>query len=211
MNRKSLLRPVAVWHGTVVVLVSSLALSSAAMGQRDPGIKKDPGPPVRSPVTLQRVGDFVSGESLNARCIDLAAVEHNASRRPGSEPRFSAAEVIDARFRLRVTQQGLSDSVARFRFYTPNGHLYEQIDVPFAKNPGERAERRLPGYPHPVAVARAEEQRINDDSFFDVPVALPVGGTLISTNSLYGLWMVEAYLGGGDSPCAKAVEFYILE
>jgi hypothetical protein len=41
-------------------------------------------------------------------------------------------------------------------------------------------------------------------------VTLPVAGTTIVTNSLYGDWKVEAFLDGErDTPCSKPLSFTI--
>jgi hypothetical protein len=58
------------------------------------------------------------------------------------------------------------------------------------------------GYPRPLKVQNARGQAHGPDKLL-VVAALPVGGTSITTASLYGEWQVEAYLDGAEQPCGS--------
>jgi hypothetical protein len=46
---------------------------------------------------------------------------------------------------------------------------------------------------------------------YEVSAKLPVAGTMIMTNSLYGRWTVEPYLDGGVRPCGQAQSFLLTQ
>jgi hypothetical protein len=78
-----------------------------------------------------------------------------------------------------------------FRVYTPNGHLYQDLSARFAvEEAAEGAKSRKPQRPR-------------------VGARLPVGGTSITTNSLYGKWRVVPSLDDETRPCASATAFKI--
>ena len=64
------------------------------------------------------------------------------------------------------------------------------------------------GFPRPLPVAVLENHRATMDT---VTVRWPVAGTPIVHSSLYGAWMVEAFLDGEVSPCGPATTFRIVE
>jgi hypothetical protein len=78
------------------------------------------------------------------------------------------------------------------KFFTPEGHLYQELLVPVATekdrtSPDDARRRRR----------------------YTVSGVLPLGGTAIVTSSLYGTWSVEAYIDDADTPCARPERFAI--
>ncbi len=78
------------------------------------------------------------------------------------------------------------------RFITPNGSLYEERVVPFADARNGEKERRVAGYPFPVAVKPIESNGAGAQQQSHVTLTLPVGGTMIVGSGLYGTWTVLA-------------------
>lgn len=129
---------------------------------------------------------------------------HGRTRRPS----FSATEIVDIDFRVRFAPRDAGDHLLSVRVFTPRKHLYQQIDVPFSTQvpAGTKSARKIEGYPRPVVVQRAEEVEESGSNTKrggrrQVTARLPVAGTLIMQNSLYGDWSAEAFLGS-DEPCA---------
>lgn len=97
---------------------------------------------------------------------------------------FSASKVLDLKFWVvlpsRRTTPGRRVEV---KLFTPKGHLYQTLAAPV-----DAGRPRL---------------------FQTVTMRLPVAGTTIVNNSLYGRWTAAAYLEGGASPCTKTRKFQI--
>jgi hypothetical protein len=101
-------------------------------------------------------------------------------------PKFPAAVVEDLRLELKLsssTYDGLAagEHVAELRVFTPRGRLYQSLEVRFTK---------VGAQPTLAAV-------------------LPVAGTSIVQNSVYGDWRVEARLDGAAAVCGSAAAFTI--
>ena len=87
------------------------------------------------------------------------------------------------------------------KLHTPRGYLYQVLTVPFAGGKSGGVERRrVPGNPR-LLVER--ELRIAGPGTYRVSARLPVAGTWITTNSLYGEWRVEAHIDGAASPSGR--------
>ena len=107
-----------------------------------------------------------------------------------AHPVFSATRILDIEFRtfLRKKLEGLH--TLELKLYTPRANLYQVLTVLFT------APQTTP-----VLLEGANRHRIN--------ATLPVAGTSIMTNSLYGEWRVEPFLDGRAEPCGPATAFVI--
>lgn len=87
------------------------------------------------------------------------------------------------------------------KLFTPNGHLYQQIELPVAAEGSRETERALPGYPFPVKVATVRTRRAASGQALRTVAAppVPVAGTTIVSSALYGTWRVEV----GRDPTSK--------
>jgi hypothetical protein len=102
---------------------------------------------------------------------------------------FSARQILDLEFLVALPSTGLSaGKQIELRLFTPRGHLYQTLSMPSADP--EPSSRRRPRYR-------------------TVTATLPVAGTTIVNNSLYGAWRAEAYVEGESSPCARPRVFEI--
>jgi hypothetical protein len=119
-------------------------------------------------------------------------------------PTFSAAAVADVELGIIAGPGAREVEVFHLRVFTPAGHLYQAMDIPVsvASKPGETA-RTLAGYPFPVPVA--ERKAAVDEAKGDhaMSARLPLGGSLVSSASLYGRWQAEVWPDGEDRPCAS--------
>jgi hypothetical protein len=105
--------------------------------------------------------------------------------------RFSAAKTDDLEFLATVLPHVRGSHQLDLRIFTPRGHLYQTLAVPFAAPSGPVRGRRMP--PKPLVVS----------------ARLPVSGTLIMTSSLYGRWRVVPHLDGASEPCGRELRFEI--
>lgn len=123
-----------------------------------------------------------------------APVVSGESPSPSSNPlEFSAAEVLDLEFRIVIpADASRAGRPLELKLFTPKGHLYQTLAIPAgASAPGRlTAPKRRAG--HQTLTAR-----------------LPVAGTTIVNNSLYGTWKAEAYFEGERTACAKPRTFVI--
>ena len=101
--------------------------------------------------------------------------------------------MLDLEFQIVVpANTSLAGRPLELKLFTPKGHLYQTLAVPAASTASGTAgtPKRRPRYQ--TLTAR-----------------LPVAGTTIVNNSLYGTWKAEAYLEGERTACAKARSFII--
>ena len=115
------------------------------------------------------------------------AVAVTSPEAPGQKrPLFSSTRIMDLEFRVAVKRRVEGFHSVRFKLYTPNGHLYQELSVPFNAG-GKKGDA-------PQVAAR-----------------LPVAGTSITTSSLFGRWRVEPHLDGDLTPCGAATRFWSTE
>src|SRR5262245_26769223 len=105
--------------------------------------------------------------------------------KPKVRDRFSASKTLDLSFRMRLRNLDDDRHLVSFRVYTPKGHLYQELQVVHAAEPNVR--------------------------FSNVTARIPVGGTAISTSSLYGRWKVVPHFDGGAKACAAGAAFTIVQ
>jgi hypothetical protein len=122
-------------------------------------------------------------------------------RRPAT---FQATKILDVEMTAVFARALAGEHVLELKTYTPRGHLYQVLTVPFtgasakARRP---AFRRVRGYPRPLP----ERVLRRGPAGFLVSAQMPVGGTWIVTNSLYGRWRVDAYLDDDPRPIGRAL------
>jgi hypothetical protein len=105
---------------------------------------------------------------------------------------FSARKILDLRFQSAARRGVEGRHNLHFKVFTPRGHLYQDISVPFNVEPSAGTTRTS------GATRR-----------FPISARLPVAGTPIANSSLYGNWRVVPYLDDSMRPCAAATTFRI--
>lgn len=116
-----------------------------------------------------------------------------AQRRSKKAPTFSAAAILDLKLEATLSPAVKGQHQVEFKVYTPKGHLYQSLTAMTASS---------------AAAAQGGRQRGGKKTA--AAVMLPVAGTTIVTNSLYGQWKVEAFLDGErEAACAKPLSFVI--
>ncbi|MEM7350943.1 MAG: S8 family serine peptidase [Acidobacteriota bacterium] len=128
----------------------------------------------------------------------------------GGEPTastFTATNILDLDFQIHFTQALEGDHLLRLRLSTPKGHLFQEVTLPIATDPGRRgASRRVPGFPRPLPIRTTESLGgIDTEQLITVP--WPVAGTPIVSSSLYGEWTVAAFLDDSNLPCSSPTTF----
>ncbi len=146
-------------------------------------------------------------------CVGIAFGSEQKNR-GNFEATFSANEILDVDisvlFTLGILNQFKGSHVLEVKVFTPRGYLYQSLSIPFSsdeKNKGKSEVVR--NYPHAIPVQVLEPVTWNNGKNYRARVRLPVGGTAISTNSLYGAWTAQAFVDGESLPCSKAVSFTI--
>jgi hypothetical protein len=127
---------------------------------------------------------------------------------------FSATGVLDIDLGILLTPgtvNRFSDvGVFEFRIFGPTGALYESKKVPFTSDPSKRGKPvNVEGYPHPMPLQELKSVSFDRQKHFEAWVRMPVAGTPIINNSLYGTWTVAAYINGDNLPCAADTTFEI--
>jgi hypothetical protein len=122
---------------------------------------------------------FEAEDSPRDPCSPL---EVYSSQEKGKGAVFSATEILDLRFRAQLRKELEGPHTLQFKVYTPRGYLYQTLVVPLSVEPG--------------AKPRSQPR--------EVSTTLPVAGTAIVANSLYGRWTVAPYLDGKSCGRPKA-------
>jgi hypothetical protein len=144
-----------------------------------------------------------------------AVVAGSPERNRGSfQESFKATEVIDIDLSVLFTPGTINrfagDHEVQVRIFTPNGHFYQAIDVPFtADSTPKGRQRKLEGYPLPVDVQSLTEVERKGSKHYAVSARLPVAGTLITSNSIYGQWSAVAFVDGESLGCSSPASFTI--
>jgi hypothetical protein len=125
---------------------------------------------------------------------------------------FSATKIIDLDFSmLFAPESGLKfkgTHVLELRVFTPNGHLYESTAFPFSAEAAKKGgKEKIDRYPLPLPVEVLSETTYAKGKYLLVKSRVPVAGTPIVNNSLYGEWRAEAYLDDELLPCSIPATF----
>src|SRR5262249_41046991 len=125
----------------------------------------------------------VSGASTGScRTVSVTSETQQTSR-----AFFSASQTPEIRITTTFPNSLTGSRRLLLRVLTPQGHLYQPFSIPF--------DATLP--------------RHKRGALRSVSARLPVAGTAITTNGLYGRWMVVPYLDGETDPCTGARHFII--
>ncbi|HEX9188787.1 MAG TPA: hypothetical protein VGB87_17025 [Vicinamibacteria bacterium] len=139
--------------------------------------------------TAPRVPRLAAAPPPPRACV---AVRVASPQAPGARrASFSASKVVDLRIETFFARRLRGPRRLELRVFTPKGFLYQRLSVPFDATPppDERGSPRL--------------------SMRSVGVRLPVAGTAITTNSLYGTWRVVPFLDDEAEPCGRERAFGI--
>lgn len=148
-------------------------------------------------------------------CVALA-VGSQEKGKGALDTEFSATQILDVDFSILFTPGSTKrfggTHVAEVRVFSPSGNLYQSIAIPFSSDSaliGSKAP--LQGYPDPVVIRQVSQREVKGAKHPEVQARMPVAGTLIVTNSLYGTWTAEAFVDGDPLPCSKKASFRITE
>ncbi len=143
-------------------------------------------------------------------CTDILAksAEENGGAWATS---FHASVTTDLTLAVIFPKNFQGEHEVEVRLYTPGGDLYQSIRMPIAE-PGRKAENRIVnGYPRAIRQVVPKPEAYLGTALLKVEIPFPVGGTLISSNSLYGQWRIEALVDQDKKPCGKPVYIQIEE
>jgi len=121
---------------------------------------------------------------------------------PEALARFSAIRMLDLNLTVRFVDGSAGDHLLRLKLLTPKGHHYQTLSARIASDPKKSGSlRRVEGYPRPLVVRLLKNAGL--PSLPEVTLSVPVGGTPIVANSIYGMWTAEAYLDDHSEVCAS--------
>lgn len=140
-------------------------------------------------------------------CVSVDVLA-DAARTPATS--FSVSKTIDLVFRAVLAEPVSGDHVAEMRVFTPDGHLYRSLAVPYNDGTREPRSRTLPGYARPVREKAPSRVSVAATKYPAVSGSLPVGGTDVVSSGLYGKWKVEVHIDGAEAPCTSATTFTLV-
>ncbi len=166
----------------IIVLAAALAAPAGAQ-QKQRAQPEAPKAQPDAPKAEQSSPDPETDGASGGPCGNILVSSPQTERRRRGT--FSASKTLDLTLTMRPRNTADAPALVIFRVVTPRGHLYQEI--PAVHRPqGDRRRSTL-------------------------SATLPVAGTAIPTNSLYGSWRIAPYLDGSSEPCAPATVFTILE
>jgi len=111
-----------------------------------------------------------------------AVVEIESDSKPRRGHGFRATRMLGLEFETRLVGRLERERTLRLRVYTPQGFLYQVLEVPI-EHQGQKRRR--------------------------LEARLPVAGTSIMASGLYGRWKVVPHLDDRREPCGTARNFVI--
>lgn len=143
-----------------------------------------------STLALLLLNPALSAATMHPRPAPRTCEVSVSSAEPGAPPRvFSAAEVIDLTLTTAFGRRLDGIHWLELRLYTPQGFHYQTLGLPFDAGVRESHGRR----PRRASAS----------------ATLPVAGTSIMTEALYGRWRVVPFLDGSAEPCGPERLFEI--
>jgi hypothetical protein len=119
---------------------------------------------------------------------------------------FSATYILDLLFAVSLVGELVGDKVVELEIHTPNGHLYQRLATPVSSAAAAGTVMMVEGYRDPLPVRQLEA-----DGAGDLQFRLPVAGTLIVSNSLYGEWTAWAIVDEQPADCGDPLTFDIVQ
>jgi hypothetical protein len=151
--------------------------------------------------------DVPDGRRARPECVAIRITSpQQTNTRAGGGP-FSATHILDLRLATLLRRELPGPHVLELKLFTPRGHLYQTLTVPFTASGQSRGDRLVDGYPRPMREQETRPVTNQGSTAFELVATLPVGGTAIMTNSLYGEWRVDPQLDG--APCGNSARFEI--
>jgi len=156
-------------------------------------------------LSTQVAAEDVGGERKSCQAITISTTPET---RATLRPIFHTRQVLDLNLSVVFPsdRQFLAGETIVLRFFTPTGHIYQEMTIPVGLPGTTPRERELTGYPFPVAEATPRERFLRTEAGGEWILAvaappLPIAGTSITNNSLYGVWRAEAWSQGSSRAC----------
>jgi hypothetical protein len=153
----------------------------------------------------------VTGTAVAAGAVDCFVVSITPVPDIPQPVGYVATEILDLKFTIEMPADRLGVShVLEALFRCPDGHLYQNMAVPFTATIQQVTARTLAGYPFPLSVQFAQPREKAGSTVAAIEFRLPVAGTAIVSHSLYGDWRIELVLDGVPVECVHGEEFRIV-
>ncbi len=148
--------------------------------------------------------------------VDFCALMQVASSGPVSRPaatsQFSASQVEDLQLTVQLLGRVGPYHVLELEVYTPNGHLYQVLAAPVTTDAARAGELvQLPGYARAMPMQVLRRVRTREGPAWVATLTMPVAGTYIVTNSLYGDWELKPRLDATPMSCERRFLFTLTE
>ena len=117
---------------------------------------------------------------------------------------FSVSRFLDLQFEVLFAEGATGDHLLHLNLQTPRGHSYQTLTAPVTSQAVRNgALRRVDGYPYGLTIQRMITPSLAADAAGNpVTFSLPVAGTAIVSNGLYGEWTAKAFTDNETEPCS---------
>jgi len=121
---------------------------------------------------------------------ECVAIQVTSPQGPAKRGVFSAHAHYDLDFAVQLVPRAATPGrVVQLKLYTPRGFLYQVLET---------------SIPQPSPRRRGRGRAVPKKHDTTTSVRLPVAGTWITQNTLYGRWKVVPYLVGQTAACGRA-------
>jgi hypothetical protein len=160
-------------------------------------------------VLAQAAPALLAGDREPSRNACVAVAVSSPQLPASTHPRvaFAASRILDVAFDAQLRQHATGPHLLELEVFTPRGHLYQTLAVPFTAPRLSRGARLVDGHPRPIPEQETRAVLHNGLRSYEVSAVLPVGGTAITANALYGVWQVRPILDG--QVCGPTASFQI--
>jgi len=123
-------------------------------------------------------------------------------------PAFSATAIVSLNLETLIRRSD-GRGTLYLKIYNPRGNLYQTLTLPYVAR-ASAPHSTEPAAPVPTGREQSALPVVSGRLVrYRVDARLPVAGTTIMTDALYGQWRVEPWLAGGTAACGPGTAFII--
>jgi hypothetical protein len=165
---------------------------------------------IASSMLILGIAISLSAQTAPSVCADVLVLA-NQGRSELVQPPFITARIIELSFEIELSPPMSGSHVLEIDLFTPNGHRYQTLTTPITDIVAKaNSPTIVQGYPDPLPakllLTSTKKRGVESQK---ATMRLPVAGTPILTNSLYGEWGVKVRLDKVEISCGELRSFII--
>jgi hypothetical protein len=142
-----------------------------------------------------------------ATCVVTVTAPQAASNEREHLSTFSATAIVSLNLETLIRRVE-GPGTLFLKIFNPRGNLYQTLTLPYVAQAATSGTALAPGAGNEQVAGPVVSRRLVD---YRVEARLPVAGTTIMTDALYGRWRAEPWLAGSTAPCGPGTAFVIVD